>query len=336
MEIIERGTGNLFNNPDADAARAFFRQKSRKMENKLTTLAEAVARCVHDGDYLGLGGFGSNRAPVAVCHEILRQGRRHLAYAGHTTTHDFQILCAGKVFDRLDVAYIVGLEARGLSPNAKRYMQSGEVEVCEWTNYCLSARLKAGAMGVSFIPIRNLMGTDTFRYSGAIASRCPFTGERYVLMPALYPDVAAIHVHEADIYGNCRIRGITISDLDLARASKHLIITAERIIDTAEIRRDPTQTVIPYYLVDAVCEVPYGAYPGNMPYEYFSDEAHLQEWLRVEKDAEAFKVFLDHHIYSCPDHQEYIAKNGGLRKMQALRQKEFMIPEAGASKEAPK
>lgn len=335
MEIIERGTGTLFTNPDADAARAVFRQKSRKMENKLMTVQEAVSRFVSDGDYLGLGGFGSNRAPVAVCHEILRQKCRHLAYAGHTTTHDFQILCAGKAFDRLDVAYIVGLEARGLSPNAKRYMQSGEVQVCEWTNYCLSARLKAAAMGVSFIPVRNLMGTDTFKYSGAIETRCPFTGEHYVLMPALYPDVAAIHVHEADIYGNCRIRGITISDLDLARASKRLIITAERIISNAEIRQDPTRTVIPYYLVDAVCEVPFGAYPGNMPYEYFSDEAHLQQWLQVEKDPEAFKVFLDHNIYSCRDHQEYVEKNGGLRKIQALRKKEFMIPEPRPCEEAP-
>jgi len=111
-------------------------------------------------------------------------------------------------------------------------MESGEVEVTEWTNYCLSARLKAATMGVSFVPIRNIMGTDTFKYSGAKKIKCPFTDQYYVLMPALYPDVSVIHVHEADVYGNSRIRGITISDLDLARASKHLIITTERIVST--------------------------------------------------------------------------------------------------------
>jgi len=105
------------------------------------------------------------------------------------------------------VAYIVGLEARGLSPNARKYMESGKVKVSEWTNYSLSVRFKAAAAGVSFYPARNIMGTDTFQYSGAKVIECPFTGTKYAAMPAIWPDVSAIHVHEADIYGNCRIRG---------------------------------------------------------------------------------------------------------------------------------
>ena len=101
-------------------------------------------------------------------------------------------------------------------------------------------------------------------------------------VPALYPDVAAIHVHEADRYGNCRLRGTSVADLDLARAAKKLIITCERLIPNDDIRQDPTRTVIPFFCVDAVCEVPFGSYPGNMPYEYFSDEDHLRQWLEVE------------------------------------------------------
>jgi len=186
------------------------------MVSKLMTVKEAVEKFVHDGDYLCIGGFGANRIPAAVCHEILRQGRKNMAFAGHTSTHDFQILCAGEVFNKLDVAYIVGLEARGLSVGARRYMESGKVEVSEWTNYSLSVRFKAGAAGVSFYPARNIMGTDTFKYSGAKIIECPFTGTKYAAMPAIYPDVSALHVHEADIYGNCRIRGITVSDLDVA------------------------------------------------------------------------------------------------------------------------
>lgn len=325
MDIVDQGVGRLFTDPDADKAREFFRKKSRKQEKKLMTVKEAVEKFVHDGDYLAIGGFGANRIPTAVCHEIVRQGRKNMAFAGHTSTHDFQILAAGKVFNKLDIAYIIGLEARGLSPNARKYMESGEVEVTEWTNYCMSARIKAAAMGVSFVPIRNIMGTDTFKYSGAKKIVCPYTGQYYVLMPALYPDVSAIHVHEADIYGNCRIRGITISDLDLARATKRLIITAERIIPPDEIRKDPTQTVIPFYLVDAICEVPYGSYPGNMPYEYFSDEEHLREWMKVEREPETFQEFLDKNIYSCRDHFEYIRQNGGMEKMWQLRHKELMI-----------
>jgi glutaconate CoA-transferase subunit A len=325
MVVVEEATGRLFTSPDPDKAREFFRTKSRKMTKKLMSLEEAVERFVHDGDYLAIGGFGANRTPIAACHEIARQGRKNMGFAGHTSTHDFQILAAGEVFDRVDVAYIVGLEARGLSPCAREYMQSGKVRVCEWTNYALSVRLKAAAMGVPFVPARNMLGTDTFRYSGAKIAECPFTGKRLVLLPALYPDVAVIHVHECDVYGNSRIKGILISDDDLARASKHVIITAERLISNDEVRRDPKSTDIPYYLVDAVCEVPFGAYPGTMPYEYFSDEEHLKEWLRVQKDPEEFRRFLNRNIYECADHYEYIERNGGMQKIRELRRKELLL-----------
>ncbi|MBW2595087.1 MAG: CoA transferase subunit A, partial [Deltaproteobacteria bacterium] len=112
MVVLEEGKGRLFTDPDPDKARAFFRKKSRKMENKLMSLKKAVEKFVHDGDYLAIGGFGANRTPVAACHEIVRQGRKKMGFAGHTSTHDFQILSAGEVFDRLDIAYIIGLEAR--------------------------------------------------------------------------------------------------------------------------------------------------------------------------------------------------------------------------------
>ncbi|MBN1828564.1 MAG: CoA transferase subunit A [Deltaproteobacteria bacterium] len=325
MDVLEQGIGRIFTDPDPDKAREFFRQKSRKMENKLTTVTDAVQKFIHDGDYLAIGGFGANRIPTAVCHELVRQGIKKLAFCGHTSTHDFQILSSGKCFDRCDIAYIIGLEARGLSKVARNYMESGDVEVSEWTNYSLSARLKAAVMGVSFVPIRNIMGTDTFKYSGAKMIECPFTGKKFVAMPALYPDVSVIHVHEADVYGNCRIRGITISDLDLARASKRLIITAERLVKTEFFRNEPTYTSIPFYLVDAVCEVPYGSYPGNMYGEYYSDEGHLREWLKAEQDPDEFKKFLEKNIFNCKDHFDYIQMNGGLEKMRQLRQKELMV-----------
>ena len=325
MNIIDQGGGTLFTDPDPDRARAFFREKNRKMENKVMELKEAIAEFVHDGDYLGIGGFGANRTPIAACHEIVRQGRRKMGFAGHTSTHDMQILSAGKVYDRLDAAYVVGLEARGLSACSRRYLESAKVAITEWTNYCLTIRMKAAAMGVPYLPARNLMGTDTFRKSAAILAECPFTGKKLVLLPALYVDVAVIHVHEADIYGNSRFRGIAVSDLDLASASKRLIVTTERLISHDEIERDPSATDIPYFLVDAVCEVPYGAYPGTMPYEYFSDETHLKEWLTVDKNPAEFAEFIKRSIYDCEDHDAYIAANGGVRKMRDLRAQELLL-----------
>src|SRR5438309_8944723 len=239
---------------------------------------DAVTRLVNDGDYLAIGGFGGARLPSAVCHEIVRQNKSNLTLAGHTATHDFQILAAGnltgrgKLIARVDAAYIIGLEARGLSPHARRVMESGEVESTEWSNYSLAVRFKAAAMGLPYLPVRSLLGTDTFKKSAAREIVCPFTGVKLLAVPALYPDSAAIHVHEADRYGNCRIRGTTVADADVARAAKRLIITCERLISDEEIRQDPSRTLIPFYCVDAVCEVPFGSYPANMPGDYYSDE----------------------------------------------------------------
>lgn len=325
MEVIEQGCGRVFSDPDPDHAREFFRTKSRVARDKLMDLRDAIAEYVHDGDYLATGGFGANRTPVAACHEILRQGKKNMGFAGHTSTHDFQLFCAGEVFTKLDVGYILGLEARGLSACARRYMESGKVEVSEWTNYALAARLKAAAMGVAFMPIRCMMGTDTIKFSGGKIIECPFTGTKYVAVPALFPDVAIIHVHEADSSGNCRIFDISVADLELARAAKRVLITCERLISNEEIRRAPYETAIPYYCVDAVCEVPFGAYPGVMAYEYFSDEEHLQEWLQVEKDPEQLRNFLDTNVYNCQDHLEYINLHGGHKKMRALRNRELLL-----------
>jgi len=331
MDSLSQGEAPLFTDPSADRARAFFATKPRALHDKLTTVAAAVTRLVQDGDYLAIGGFGADRIPTAVVHEILRQGKQNLSFAGHTATHDFQILCAGnlmgrgKTLARVDIAYVIGLEARGLSPHARRVMESGEVECAEWTNHTLAVRLKAAAMGLPFLPARSLLGTDTFRHSAARIITCPFTGVRLAALPALFPDVAAIHVHEADRYGNCRIRGTTVADLDLARAAKKLIITCERLIPNEEIRRDPTATVIPFFCVDAVCEVPFGSYPGNMPYEYFSDEEHLRRWLEVEKEPEAFREFLATHIYGVRDFADYLHRCGGLPRLQQLRQQELLL-----------
>lgn len=325
MDVLEQGSGPVFTDPDPDAARAFFQKKSRIKKDKTMSLKQAVATYLKDGDYFAIGGFGANRTPVAACHEILRQKKKNLGFAGHTSTHDMQILSAGKVYNRIDMAYGVGLEARGLSGCSRKYVESGDVTVSEWTNYALSVRLQAAAMGVPFLPMRSMLGTDTFAKSGAMAANCPFTGKKMALVPALSPDVSFIHVHEADIYGNSRFEGIAVADIELANASKKIVITCERLVPHEEIAREPHKTQIPYFIVDAVCEVPYGAFPGTMPNEYFSDEAHLKEWLTVEKDPEAFQAFLEKNIYGCEDFNAYLQLNGGMKRMAELRRKEFMI-----------
>jgi len=324
---LKRGSGPLFMDPDVGKLRAFFGKKGLASHNKLTTVPEAVAEFVHDGDYLASGGFGSNRIATALLHEIVRQGRKNLGLAGHTMTHDFQILCAGECINRCDAAYIVGLEARGLSPNARRLIQSGKVQLCEWTNAALAWRLRAAAMGVSFIPARVMLGTDTFEHSAAMEIECPFTGQKYAALPALSPDVALIHVHTATPSGDAIIEGLTVADIELTQASKHVIISAEEVVPEEEMRLRPHRVTIPSMFVDAVVEVPFGSYPGNMPYRYFSDEEHLKEWLEVEEEPERFRAFLDKYIYGTADFYEYLERCGGVERIVRLRRKEYLISE---------
>jgi len=327
MNILQQGQSPLFMDPDPDKAREFFRAKNHALVDKRMTVREAVAKFVPDGCYVASGGFGANRIATALLHEIVRQGRKNLGFSGHTATHDCQILAAGECFDRCDVAYVIGLEARGLSPNARKFFESGKVNTCEWSNAGLYWRYLAASLNAPFIVARTMLGSDTLKYSAAKVVEDPYTGKPVALFPALYPDVALIHVHEADIYGNARIRGIDIADHVLARASKRVLLTTERIIHNDEIRMAPTHTQIPYYLVDAVMEVPYGSYPGNMPYEYFSDEDHLRDWLQAEKDTETLRKFLEQYIFGTRDFFEYLELCGALRKMQKLRWAELNIPD---------
>jgi glutaconate CoA-transferase subunit A len=185
MDILSQGEGPLFGDPSADEARRFFAGKPRGLVDKVTTAAEAVTRLVRDGDYLAVGGFGGARLPTAVVHEIVRQNKQDLGLAGHTATHDFQVLCAGnltgrgRLLRRVDVSYVLGLEARGLSPQARRVLESGEVACTEWSNYTLALRFKAAAMGLPFLPSRSLLGTDTFQHSAARVIACPFRGRSW-------------------------------------------------------------------------------------------------------------------------------------------------------------
>lgn len=235
MSVLNRGEGELFTEADPRVLRERFKNKGLDGHDKRMNAKTAIERFVHNGDYIASGGFGTNRISAILLHEVIRQKKKNLGLSGHTTTHDFQLLCAGECLNRCDAAYIVGLEARGLSPNARRQVQEGKIKICEWTNGALSWRMQAAAMGLSYIPCRSLLGTDTFKKSAAIEVECPFTGTKYAALPALSPDVALIHVHQADMQGNAVIEGLIVADDLMAQASKTVILSAEEIVSTGQL-----------------------------------------------------------------------------------------------------
>ena len=324
MEILAEGNGELVGWRDPDENRQWVLQnKSRDLVDKRMTVAEAVARFVCDGDFVAVGGFGHIRCPMALIYEIVRQRRRELVMAGKTAVHDIDILIGAGCVSKVEVAYAFGHELRGLSPAGRRAVESGQCRVvAETSNAGYQWRFLAGMMGVPFIPSRNLMGTDTFERSACKIVRDPWSGQPLCLIPAAFPDVALLHVPRCDVFGNAQIDGILVEDFELARAARRLILTTEEIIATGVIRREPWRTVIPFYLVDAVCEVPYGAHPAQMPLRYFFDEEHIGEWLRESRTPEGTADYLEKYVFGVADFDDYLERIGGIKKLSRLARAE--------------
>jgi len=318
MKVISSAIGELIQTPDVNAFREWNRtQKPKALIDKRMTEKEAVSKYLKDGQYIGIELYGTVRAPMSLTREIIRQGYKNLNCAGQGV-YESELLAAANAVKKLDWTYI-GFEVYGLSNSARRAVEGGYVEkVVEWSNAALSWRFKAAAMGLPFLPTRVMLGTDTYKYSAAKVVECPFTGEKLCLLPALILDVGFIHVHRADKYGNCQIDGISGFAAEMARASKRLIISAEKIVDEEITRSNPDRTIIPYYLVDAVVEAPFGSHPGEMTGLYERDEKHIRNFAKDSKDIELTKQYLDKWIYNIKDHNDYLKLVGesSLSKLQ--------------------
>ena len=328
MEILDEGTGELVGWRDPDDNREWVRaNKPRELKDKRMAVADAVSRFVRDGDFIAMGGFGHVRVPMSLIYEIIRQKKRDLTVAGKTAVHDMDILIGGGCVSRVEAAYAFGHELRGLSPCGRRAVESGRVKVvAETSNAGYQWRFLAAAMGVPFIVSRNLLGTDTFKRSSAKKVRDPWSGKPVCLLPACYPDVAMFHVPRCDAYGNAQIDGIVVEDFELARAARRVIVTTEQVVSDEVIRREPNRTVIPFYVVDAVCEVPWGAHPAQMPYLYYFDEEHIREWLTMSATEEGTEAYFAKYVFGVKDFEDYLERVGGVRQLNRLKQIEQYRP----------
>jgi acyl CoA:acetate/3-ketoacid CoA transferase alpha subunit len=325
MNVIQEGHGELIGWRDPDEHRQWMAEhKSRRLVDKRMSAAEAISRFLTDGDFLVSGGFGHVRVSMALIYEIIRQHRRGLVMAGKTGVHDSDILIAAGCVDRIEVAYAFGHEMRGLSPASRRALKEGKVRVvAETSNAAYQWRFLAGMMGLPFIPSRNLLGTDTLEYSSAKVVQDPFSGRPICLLPAAYPDLALLHVHRCDAYGNAQVDGIAVEDFEIARCARRLIISTEELIDTEQIREEPWKTTIPFYFADAVVEAPGGAHPCQMAYRYSFDEDHIKEWLTLSRTPEGTEDYFNKYVYGTKDHREYLEIIGGDQRLQELRRVEL-------------
>ena len=312
LRIIAEGQGQYLK-VDPDGFREWVRDhKDRAMVPKLMSEKEAIEKLVSDGDYLVYECNYLQRGPSALIREVIRQQKKDLWVGAKFTWVSAALLVGGGCASKLDVGFFL------FGPVVEQAIREGKVQAFEYSNVVMTNRLMAGAMGLPFLPVRSFGGTDGFKYSGAKLISDPYTGEPITIVPALNPDVALIHVHQADVFGNARIFGTGISHVEAALASKKVIISTEEIIDTEEIRRDPGRTTIPYYAVDAVVHLPFGAYPGEMQGRYASDVPHVVEVVAATMRG-FIAQYLEKYVYGVGSHAEMLDKLVGYQRLKDLQ-----------------
>ena len=266
---------------------------------KILCSLEEAAKLVKDGDVLTTGGATFHRAPMEFLRELIRQGKKDLVLVDREPAIDFDILigagCVAKVR-----AGLLAFELLGFAPNFRKKSEAGEIVTKEGACQPIIAGFRAAAMGVPYLPIKGMLGSDLLDISELLGSQMqiddPFTGEKLIAVRAIEPDVVVIHAHQADAYGNARIEGPEYEDVIKAKAGKTVIVTAEEIIPSEEFRRNPEATRILHFMVDAVVHAPRGAYPCSCFNRYDADYEHIREYVAAVNH-DQFKGYLDRHVY---------------------------------------
>jgi glutaconate CoA-transferase subunit A len=306
---------------DFRAARLRLEGKTKSAGEKLTTLEDAAAR-VRDGDHVAIGGCLYSRTPLALIWALLRRRPRGLTLSRNLMSYEGEWAVVAGAADKLVTSWMgIGLPW-GLSRIQREYVEAGRIQFEEWSHLGLGLRYRAAAMGVPFLPSLTMLGSSLMDVGGSKTVECPYTGESLHAVPALFPDVALLHVHRADRFGNGQIDGYPHMDADLARAAATVLLTAEEIVPDDEIRRHPDRTVIPGFAVDALVHVPYGSYPHECYGLYDSEPSHFTVYVDGIKARGAAGVaeYLERYVYAPASHAGYLALfDEGARRAAAER-----------------
>jgi glutaconate CoA-transferase subunit A len=256
---------------------------------EITSLKDAVAELVHDGDTVALEGF-THLIPVAAGQEIIRQGRRGLTVVRLTPDIVYDQLIGAGCVRKLIFSW-GGNPGVGSLHRFREAVQSGELEIEEHSHAGLANRYVAGASNLPFAVLRGYRGTDLPAHTRVEPIECPFTGEILSAVPAINPDVAIIHAQRADRDGNVQLWGLTGVQKEAVLASTRSLVTVEEIVDELDPR--PNAVVLPRWVVTRVAEVPGGARPAYALDYYERDNVAYREWDAISKDREAFQRWME-------------------------------------------
>lgn len=297
---------------------------------KVMTLSEAIRKYITDGSHISIGGFTVNRNPMAAVYEIIRQGRKNLHLYAHSNGQGVDELIGAGCVEKLEIAYAGSGRFAPTCVRFKKAVQNGSLVVEDYSNYQMTLRFLAGAMGVPFLPTRSSLGTDIINKWGfsealrqgdpkipdkkLVVAENPFDSwgdtSKVVFVPAINPDVTIIHVQRSDAQGTARIEGLPFADVEQAKAARHLIITCEELVESDELRVNPDQNQIPFFCADAVVHVPFGAYPTACYRYYDYDPIFLNAYRKSASDDLLYKAYLDEFIYGVSDHQRLLSLVG--------------------------
>jgi glutaconate CoA-transferase subunit A len=288
-------------------------------DSKVTTMREAVAALVRDGDTVVIEGF-THLICFAAGHEIIRQRRRDLTICRLTPDLIYDQMIAAGCARKLVFSWAGNPGAGSLHAFRRAVEAKGGplLELEEYSHFGMVGRLSAGAARLPFWPMRNYMGTDLPAANPRIAQiQCPYTGERLATVPALNPDVTIVHAQRADAQGNTQIWGLLGVQKEAAFASRRVIVVVEELVDERVIRADPNRTLIPGLAVDAVVVEPWGAHPSYAQGYYDRDNEFYVAWEKISRDPAALAEYLGEFVYGVEDRAGYVARCGGLERLRA-------------------
>ncbi len=273
--------------------------RDRSLRDRAMLLEEA-AGLISEGDHVALGGCTLSRTPMAMIWALIRAGKKDLTVSRSITSTEGDLLYGSGASRHILTSWFSQGIIWGVSKVMRHYTENKLARFEEWSHMAIGLRYRAGAMGVPFMPVRTMLGSDLGeRIRDTREMDCPFTGDRLLLVPALNPDVALIHVQRCDPYGNAQIDGLPFMDADIAMAANKVILTTERIVTNDQIRRAPDRTRIPFVTVDAVVEVPYGCAPHECygVYEPFLPNLDAYAELTRSDPAAGVKDYLERYVY---------------------------------------
>ena len=281
--------------------------------SKLVTLSEAMARFVSDGSSIALGTAQETLIPFAAGHELIRQRKKKLTLIGPISDILFDQLIGAGCVAKIRAAW-VGNVITGSSYNFRRAVEQGDIEMEDHSNLTISMALRAGAMGVPFMPARTALGSSLFETNAGLKTiACPFTGNTLTAVAAINPDVTIVHVQRADEYGNAHLWGNLGITREACLASRHIILTAEEIVAPEIISSDPNRVFTPGFRVSAVVHLPWGGHPSPVPGYYNRDHQAFIDYRESSQTPEHFARWQAKWVDAVQSSDDYLRLLGHAR-----------------------